>query len=218
MNTSWAFILSMSCVIPLLAGIWKWSTIKKAYYPFIILMLAAFLTELIVGIADFKFANNTIYIPVYNLYSLEEYILYMMLFKNCSIINKKGFIALIVFGFIVQLLELLFVQKGNFLLMFLKHFSFYTQTILSLVIFFLSVKQLSLQIFKNVSFATNAENFIAMGTLLMKGYIIFAFSFRVIRISTLSAVLSYDIFRFINPVCYLIFTWAILCIPHKQKY
>ncbi len=218
MNALLSFILSISCVVPLLVGIAKWRTIKQEYYPFIVLMLAAFLTELIVGIADLKFGNQTIYIPVYNLYFLEEYILYMMLFKNCGIINNKRFVTLIVFGVIIQLLELSFTGKEDFLSMFWKHILLYSEIILSLIIFFLSVKQLSLQIFKDVGFAANPENFIATGTLLMKGYSILAFSFMAIGISHLSSVFSYNIFKFINPVCYLIFTWAIICIPRKPKY
>ncbi len=218
MNGLLSFILSMVCVVPLLVGLAKWRTVKKEYYPFIILMLAAFLTELIVGIGKHKFNNQEIYIPVYNLYFLEEYILYLMLFKNCTIINKKVFVSLIILGGIIQILELCFAGKDNFLEMFWKHFSIYTEIILSLIIFFLSVKQLSMQIFKNAPFITNAENFIAIGTLLMKGYSILAFSFVALRVSHLSSVLAYSIFQFLNPVCYLIFTWAILCIPHRKKY
>ncbi|MEO8711361.1 MAG: hypothetical protein ABI405_04510 [Parafilimonas sp.] len=218
MGETLSFILALSCGIPAVIGVFKWKNISKRYHSFIILMIVSVLSELIVGIAKLEFNFSQITPPVYNLYFAAEYFLYLVLYKDFQLFSFKTFMALVITGMLLLALDFIFLESGNSIKVLWQTIPLYAEIVLSLIIFFPSIKLLSLQVFQKTPFITNPKNFIAIGTILIKAYTILDFSFMLIKLPMFLSLLSYNIFQFINPFCYLIFTWAILCIPRKQKY
>ena len=181
-------------------------------------MIVSVLTEMIVGIAKLEFNYPQMTPPVYNLYFAAEYFLYLVLYRDYRLFNYKTFIALAIAGMLLLAFDFIFLEPGNSLKMLWEFIAFYAEVGLSIIILLPAIKLFSMQVFKKVPFIINPENFIAIGTILLKSFCILIFSIMLTQIPILLAILSYNIFQFINPLCYLIFTWAIICIPHKTKY
>jgi hypothetical protein len=218
MSETAAFILSLSCVIPALVGLLKWKQVSKVYHPFIALMIVSVLSEMIVGIAKFEFNFFQITPAVYNLYFTTEYFLYLILYKDFKLFSYKTFIALAITGILLVAIDFIFLESGGSIKMPWNTLALYAEVVLSIIIFVPAIKLLSIQVFQKVPFTTNPKNFIAIGTILLKSFSILVFSIMLNTMPISLELLSFKFFQFINPLCYFIFTWAILWIPHKQKY
>ena len=218
MNETVSFILAISCIIPAITGLIKWKKVHRMYHTFFVLMVVSVLSEMIVGIAKLRFNYLQITPPVYNLYFAAEYFLYLVLYKDYKLFNYKTFVILAITGMLLIAFDFIFLEPGKTISVLWKFLAFYAEVVLSAIILFPAIKLLSMQVFKKVPFITNAENFIAIGTIILKSFSILIFSIMLTRVPFLLEILSFNIFQFINPFCYLIFTWAIICIPHKMKY
>jgi hypothetical protein len=212
MNEDISFLLAMTCVIPAVAGIYRFKKIGNQYHPFIYMMILVVLLETIiyfgVKFPDFgRFSRVSI-----NIYMLLNLGLFLYFVHLNNYLGKKRMQFLLAVALLIALLN--YIYEGSFIKTF-----YYLLCFVSVVMLVISINILTKQIMEtkyklvnnfwfwasSFSVLYNAFNFLIFGTY------IFVF-FKINNGKNVGSIQHYA-----NAICYLFFALAILKIPKKEN-
>jgi len=147
MNHVINFLLSQAIIIPIIVALIRFKKIDKAYYPFLILLLVGFLTELASFFCINVYKTNA---PVLKIYSLAEccIILYQVyLWKNSAKYNRT-FVVLVIICVVFWVAETLLFTINTF--------SPYFRVFYAFIIVLLSINQInSMMFYQSVTLVRN---------------------------------------------------------------
>lgn len=113
MNSSLAFVLSESIIIPILVGIIYLKRISRAYYPFLLLLLIGAVNELLSAIVINVFGlRNAISIKIYSLIECCLILYQLYVWRNSKKLFKT-YLFIIIICVLVWIIENIFWLKGN---------------------------------------------------------------------------------------------------------
>ncbi len=216
MNQQLTFILSMSCCLPLLAYIILYQRVDKLYYPLIFIFVLGFLAEITSWLNRQYF-----HIPgyTYYTYSIATVIwlwLYFSFYKNVGLTKNKALYTWIIvayLGFVIVNWALLY-KKENF-------FNFFrTSIVYAIIILLFSVELFSRQIFSNVkNVLMNPLFLIGLAGIIFHAFFIYINALNLLKTDDGDFVNRvYNLQRFSNVFCYIVYTIAIICIPKTRTY
>ncbi|MEJ8841487.1 hypothetical protein WG954_03775 [Lacibacter sp. H375] len=192
-----------------------WIRIKKtdpAYLPFILLLTAGFVTELVSLIVMENGYSNAVY---YNLFALAEALLVTQLFYRLGLFkNKKRYVALQVFYVVLWLCECVYHLSTT-------SFNTYFIVIYSTVLVFLAIDLLHELLFQMPhKLYRNPVFLICMGMIVYFTYTIIVelFWFYGLNQSSTFRIRIYEVFSYINLFTNILFILATLWIPLKREY
>lgn len=217
MNPIVNFLLSEIIIVPVILGIIKYRQMEKSYRPFILLLLAAVVTELV---------NYTIFVrngipnaPAIKIYSLVECILILFLFHGWRFLkeNDKLFYLIIFLFFGGWFIE-------SILFAGIKDFSPYFRIFYSFIVVLLSVNQINytLMVTTEKNLLRNSKFLICIAFVIFFIYQIlyeaayFVSDYSEKNNSLTSNIISY--FGYINLLVNLIFIPAVYFIPKQGKF
>ncbi len=191
-----------------------WVRIKKtdpAYLPFILLLTAGFITEVISIIAAKKGYSNA---PYVNLFMLAESWLVLQLFYRLGLFGKRMWPLLLqVFFVLAWLTEFYFRSLNSFYSYFIVGFS--------TIIVFLSVNMLHTVLFQtSAKLYHNPVFLISLGLIIYFTYSIIVELFWFYGLNNTADFRNkiYSVFSFINLFTNILFILATLWIPLKRQY
>jgi hypothetical protein len=204
--------LGYSITIAVVIGLIRFNKVLPAYRPFIIILCLGFINHTLSVILSETIRNNSVNS---NIYILFESLLYLLLFKNWGAFNKK----IILFYSLFIFLSGLWIYDNLIWHSLLVTNSLF-RIVYSFVLIFLSIGQLNKLIVtakKNLFY--NAIFLICCGIIIYFSYkaIIEVFFFARIKASDQFYINIITILVFVNLFVNLIFAWAVLWIPKKQK-
>lgn len=205
------FVLAMSCALPAIAALIQFKKAEKKYYPFLLLLWLAVITELVSDIPMLLYQDYTIADIAYPLYNIAEVVLMLIFFKRndiqipwwlITITGCIGIISLIITNFSEKILVFDYVRVVFFALILVQ-----------------SIRLLSSQVFIiNVKPGKNSLMIIAFGCVLYYSYFLLVSMFTNLNNIIALHGIIFSVHQIVNAITYIIFTWAILCIPRKVKY
>lgn len=208
----------MSCFIPALLGIIRYRKIDNVYYPFIWVMVYDFISEFTAGLPSVVSQYNGMIDIMYTFYPFISSFLYLLFFIRIKLIKNHLPIILmppVAFGFYA-----LFSMQYDppffstpLLIYFDAGFGLFN-IIMAILLMGSQVTQTKTPAFKN------PKIIIAFGYILMNTFFVFVKLLMLGHIVEGSAINNdiYTIFKVLNSSSYLIYAWAIICIPLKMKY
>ena len=205
MTNNLEFLLSLSILAPLIAGVVRFSKITKSYYPLIYLIIAGFIAEM----ASY-FSNGNAAIT--NVYVLAEYIFYCWLFYNWkNVLTKKNSLFLLIISFTL----LWFIE--NILLNKINTFDQYYRIIYSIALVLLAVNQL------NYLVINERENIFLNATFILCCSMIIFYSYKCLmeifyRYAHNSVIETnvFSIQAYVNVLFNILLTLVVLCLPKKR--
>ncbi len=190
----------MSCVIPAVLGIIKLNRVNGKYYPFIFMMILDVFVELL----NF-FTGNMEFI---NLYLFLTFGLFLY-FVNINKYLSKRWMEIFLASAIV-LLAFNMLKNGV-----LSALSYYEVCFISTILLFVSIDVLSSQVFSvKISLVKSFWFWFGIGSILMYGYslLLFGLYFFTLKNTPQGKAIG-DIWNFVNMLCYVFYSVAILKIP-----
>jgi hypothetical protein len=205
-------ILGYSIVIASVIGLIRFNKILPAYRPFIIILCLGLINHTLSVIFNETIKNNAVNS---NAYVLLESLLYLLLFKNWGAFNKKNVLFYSLFIFLLGLWI-----YDNLIWHSLAITNSLFRIVSSFILIFLSIGQLNKLIVtakKNLFY--NAIFLICCGLIIYFSYkaTIEVFFFIRLEASNQFYINIFAILVFVNLFVNLIFAWAVLWIPKKQK-
>lgn len=211
MNTDIKYMLAMGCVLPALAGMYRYNKIDSKYYPFIYMMLLTAVIETIIYLSIKLSALGQFPSLAVNVYMLVNFFLFLYFVYSNGYVSQKAMQALLVVAGVVSIFNYIYLHT------FLTAF-YYLLCYVSAVMLIISIDILSRQtlvikyrLVNNFWFWVSSFSIIYNAfTLLIFGLYFFAMS------NTSKAKAIGDIQHVANLVCYVFFTVAMLKIPAKK--
>jgi hypothetical protein len=217
MDDTLRFILSLSIGFAVIIGIVRFRRIDSAYYPFIYNIIVALLVEILNRILTVKGYPNA-FMLVLNIFSYIDFFLFLWLFHNWGLFNRKKstFIAIAGTFFIIWLLNNILVTG------FIKH-NLYFFILYSFALIFFSVNTFNKAVVhERSSIFRNPKFWICLG-------IIIFYSFFIVTVSTGLSLFMHNVsveFRrglqaisvFSNLLVNLLYAVAVLWIPRKKNF
>ena len=211
MNVDIRYLLSMSCVLPAVVGIYRYNKIDRKYHPLIYMMMLTAVIETIFYIA-LKFA--ALHIPtrfVVNIYMLVNFFLFLYFVQINNYISKRALQWLLVFAGIICLFNYIYERT------FLKAFPFLLCYV-SAVMMIISIDILSRQIMViKQKLANNFWVWVSIFSIIYNAFTLLIYSqlfFAVTNKQNVNPIAN--IHHFANLVCYVFFAVAIFKIPEKK--
>ena len=204
--------IGYSIVIASAIGLIRFNKILPLYRPFIIILFLGLINHTLSVIFNETIRNNAVNS---NVYVLGESLLYLFLFKNWGAFNKKNTLFYSLFIFLTGLWV-----YDNLIWHSLHITNSLFRIVSSFILIFLSIGELNKLIItakKNLFY--NAIFLICCGIIIYFSYkaIIEVFFFIQLKASQQFYINIFAILVFVNLFVNLIFAWAVLWIPKKQK-
>jgi hypothetical protein len=204
--------LGYSIVIPAVIGLIRFTKVLPVYWPFLIILCLGFINHTLSVIFIEIIRNNAINS---NVYVLLESLLYLIMFKSWGAFQKK----LALFYSLFFLLSGLWIYD-NFIWHSIISTNSLFRIVSSFILIFLSIEQLNKLIVtakKNIFY--NAIFLICCGIVIYFSYKAIIEVFFFIRLQGSDRFYNniFIILVFVNLLVNLIFAWAVLWIPKKQK-
>jgi hypothetical protein len=217
MDDTLRFILSLSIGFAVIIGIVRFRRIDSAYYPFIYNIIVALLVEILNRILTVK-GYPSAFMLVLNIFSYIDFFLFLWLFHNWGLFNRKKstFIAIAGAFFIIWLLSNILVTG------FIKH-NLYFFVLYAFALIFFSVNTFNKTVVhERSSIFRNAKFWICLGVIIF-------YSFFVVTESTGISLFLHNVsveFRrglqsisvFSNLLVNLLYAVAVLWIPRKKNF
>lgn len=210
MERNLAFLLSLSTLIPLIAGLIRWRTIPRSYHPIIVLLAVGMLNELVCYLFFFHSSNA---IPT-NIYFLCEFLLYTYQFRAWNHTLQRRSVFFTLAGCMTGVWMVENLALGNITV-----FSPVFQVLYSLTLVLLAVNEMNWLIVNEHRKIINHPIF-----LICIAIIIFFSNKALIEIFYYYApdeLIKNGIFSletYINLSCNILYTLAIICIPKKISF
>lgn len=215
MSLTLQFILAMSCLIPAIPAAIKFRKTDRSYHPFFLLIIAAVATELIADIPFMLYNNYDFMDIVHPVYSVLDIYLMLLFYRRIKIIETDTLIWVMpLTGIIIFSAHYYFNNDTS------KIFEKYCKIIFTGLNIALAIKLLSNEIFETKTKAfKNPKMIIAFGCTLSYSFYLLTTIFLGLgpQIDSLIGNI-FSIHQIINVLTYLIFTWAIIWIPTKERY
>jgi len=206
------FILALSCLLPATLGAIYYSRIEKSFHPFCWAMWLSLFTEICMNVL---MINNGPWMPfrtIASLYFLLNPVFYFLFFYRQKIIAQKMFWMLIALHVLVYIINCFFQSP-------LKNYLLGTSMFGNLIIFLLSCKLLSSQVFNlHGSLLKNPLFIIGCGATMFCAIFLFIKVIYILQGKSEFNTFIHDIFRYVNAATYLVFTWAFICIANLKKF
>jgi hypothetical protein len=217
MDDTLRFIFSLSIGFAVIIGIVRFRRIDSAYYPFIYNIIVALLVEILNRILTVR-GHPSAFMLVLNIFSYIDFFLFLWLFHNWGLFNRKKstFIAIAGTFFIIWLLNNILVTG------FIKH-NLYFFILYSFALIFFSVNTFNKAVVhERSSIFRNPKFWICLG-------IIIFYSFFIVTVSTGISLFMHNVsveFRrglqsisvFSNLLVNLLYAVAVLWIPRKKNF
>jgi hypothetical protein len=208
-----AVILGFSIIIPATIGLIRLPIIERVHRPFIIYCILDLLNHTLSAVLIEMYGSNTINS---NIFVLIEAILIAWQFKEWG--SFKGRRNLF-YGLITGLVIIWVID--NLVLHSLTSVNSFYRIVYSFVLVFLSIEQMNVMIFTSrKSLLINAAFMICTGIAIYYTYKATVEVFFLIKLKG-SMIFYSNIFKilvFVNLIANLIFGWAVLWIPRKQRF
>jgi hypothetical protein len=217
MDDTLRFILSLSIGFAVIIGIVRFRRIDSSYYPFIYNIIVALLVEILNRILTVR-GHPSAFMLVLNIFSYIDFFLFLWLFHNWGLFNRKKstFIAIAGTFFIIWLLNNILVTG------FIKH-NLYFFILYAFALIFFSVNTFNKAVVhERSSIFRNPKFWICLG-------IIIFYSFFIVTVSTGLSLFMHNVsveFRrglqaisvFSNLLVNLLYAVAVLWIPRKKNF
>jgi hypothetical protein len=216
MDATVRFILSLSIGFAVIIGIVRFRRIDSSYYPFIYNIVVVLLVEILNRILTVS-GHPDAFILLLNIYSYIDFFLFLWLFHNWGLFNRKKstFISIAGAFFIVWLLN-------NVLTGFIKH-NLYFFILYSFALIFFSVNTFNKAVVhERSSIYKNPKFWICLG-------IIIFYSFFIVTVSTGISLILHSVskeFRrslqsiiiYSNLLVNILYAVAVIWIPRKKNF
>ncbi len=213
MTLTIAIILSYSIAIAGIFAVIRFKHTTRFYHPFLFFIWTALASEIINDIC-IRFFHSTEVNS--NIYTLIEFLLIVWLFAQWNSIytDKKFYYTILVIGFAVWVLD-------NLLLYSLQHQNSIFRIFYAILFVYLSIMQINKLIFsseKNIVY--NSQFIICIAFLIYFSYKATFEIFFLVQVgwSNNFYVQLFTIFVFVNLFSNILYAFAVLCIPKKQKF
>jgi hypothetical protein len=218
MDDTLRFTFSLSIGLAVIIGIVRFRRIDSAYYPFIYNTIVALVVEVLNRILTEK-GYPRAFILVLNIFSYIDFFLFLWLFHNWGLFNRKKstFITIASVFFIIWLLNNLLVTG------FVKH-NLYFFILYSFALIFFSVNTFNKEVVhERSSIFRNAKFWICLGVIIF-------YSFFIVVASTGLSLFTHSnlsvefrrglqaISVFSNLLVNLLYAVAVIWIPRKKNY
>jgi len=217
MDSTVRFILSLSIGFAVIIGIVRFRRIDPSYYPFIYRVTVVLIVEILNRILTVT-GNDDAFILVLNIFSFTDFFLFLWLFHNWGLFNrrKSTFITIAGVFFVIWLLE------NTILTGFIKH-NLYFFILYSFALIFFSVNSFNkMVVHERSSIFRNPKFWICLG-------IIIFYSFFIVVVSTGLSFFEHSMSRafrrelwsisvYSNLLVNLLYAVAVICIPRKKNY
>lgn len=200
---------AFSCVLPAIIGSVKYKRMDAKFHPFVWIMYLSVITETSIYIIRQTQNYAHTYCAVANSYYIINVLLFLLFFKRLAIISKPVFICLSI------------LSLAN-LLGFMYYFSPINSILLNATVLYdtillaLTVTLLSKQVFVfNIPFHLNTLFIIGGMFLFYTAFSVFLNIIYLLGLKTEFNSFLFNIHRYVNLVTYLVFAWALICVPVK---
>lgn len=214
MKLNLIFLLSLSVLVPILAGLIRFRRIGKSYQPFFIFLLAGLATEVISScIIDNKPTSNA---NVVNVDALLEWILIFWQFRVWGFFRTKKYVSYVILLLpcTVWITENLILGRGN-------DFSPYFRFFYSFLIVLLSVNKINFMItHDNRNLLGHPDLLICIGFIIYFIYDIvyeWAYQSSLLGATYITSSIIF-LFAYINALTNIIFAIALLRIAAPEKF
>lgn len=213
MNYDLVVLLSFSVLIAAGIAFFKFSGIKRNYYPFIFLIWIASVNEII---SYFLIKNGHYNIINSNIYCLVESLLLLWFFKNTGNFKKRPW----VFNMWMMVFILAWIINGFLFHRFDEEFISWFMLVYAFPVVLLSINTINRLLFKEKDILKNPVFLICIGLIIFftYGIVIEVFWMYGFHASELFATRVYDILSIINLICNLIYALAILWMKKKHAF
>lgn len=210
MSRTEAFLLSLSILIPMIAGLVRYRSVPVSYRPFIYLLFIGFANEIV---SYFFFYNSSNAVPT-NIYFLCEFLLFTIQFRLWKNILKKDMVYRSV---LIGMTTLWIVE--NIVLGKIGTFSPTFQIGYSFVLVLMAVNQVNwLVVNEKGNLTTNAIFIISVAVMIFFSYKVLT---EVFYYYATDGKLQRNIFTievYLNVVYNILLAIAILCMPRKKNF
>ena len=212
MNYSLTVIFKFSIIIALVIGLIRYGKISRTYHPFIFIIIAAFLGEIIGTATTWLFKSNAL---SSNIYTLAECFLWLWQFKRWNGGFKKQWMestmiaGLICFWIVESFLNHMEDFNSSFVVLY------------SFILVFLAINQVNqLIVQEKTNLLKNAKFLICAGVIIFYTYSVLVNSFYVLQIKKSDSFLSniYYILIYVNLFVNLLYAYATLWIPSRERF
>lgn len=205
-------IFSLSIIIPAIIGCVRIFRINATYYPILICIFAACLSEYIGFVLAYYHLSNE---SIFNIYSYTEAILLMLQFRSWKSLTTNTTLVLL------ALYVLLFAGSFVILPWVLQLYQSVFNVLYCFIFVLLSISTLNRILARTEISALKHPVFLFCAALLI--FNIYAILIEIFWLYGLTndvafASRVYDILSIINLIVNFIFTFAILCIPRKNRF
>lgn len=208
-------VLAYSCVLPATLGAVYNKRMDKSFHPFIWAMWLSLITETAIRFV-FDYSKQPIfYICTYHFYYIFSYAFFVLFFYRQKVISLTIFKKLLIAGGVLFILNCLIKPPATNLLG--------EKTIAyHVILFYLAVKLINQQVFSvSGSLKNNALFLIACGLLLV-AFPILQNTIRIVvryfyQLPTPKIAVLQRIFEIANAFSYILFFYAIIFIPKKDR-
>ena len=217
MDSTVRFILSLSIGLAVIIGIVRFRRIASSYYPFIFNCIAALAVEILNRILTLT-GHPDAFILVQNIFSYVDFYLFLWLFHNWGLFNRKKSIFLTIAGvcFILWLLE------GILLTGFIKH-NLYFFTLYAFALIFFSVSTFNKAVVhERISIFKNPKFWICIGIIIFYSFFILVV---VMSISLFKYNVSKEFRRgvwaigvYSNLLVNILYAVAVIWVPRKKSF
>ena len=214
MRTIFAFLLSQSILLPIIAGLVRFRRLERSYQPFFMLLLVGLLTEILCFIViEGYYKSNFV---ILNIYTLIEWTLTAWQFHVWGLLKqkKKLFYALLTFVTLCWIVENLVLKHITDLQPYFRFLYFF-------IIVLLSINKINFMItHENRNLFRNPRFLICIGFIVYFVYMIvdfWALEISMFGEKGISLRISYLI-GYVNVITNCIYALAFLLIPKPQKF
>lgn len=204
----------MTCAIPATAGMIKYSRVDKSFHPFLLLMPAAVITELIADIPYMLYESYTLMDIAHPLYHIVEIYLFLIFFKRNHVYTTPWLQWLIpLIGVIIFASSYIIYQN------FENEVCNICLIAYTAIIIIFSIRLISREVFETkINAFKNPRMIIAFGCVFFYSFYLLVKVF--VHLNTQLNLFGsiFSIHQIVNALTYFIFTWAIIWIPIKPKY
>lgn len=211
MSADIKYILAMCCVLPAIAGIYRYNKIDSKYHPFIYMMVLTAVTETIIYLSQ-KFPAFRYFPSVTaNIYMLANFSLFLYFVNINGYLNKKGMQFFFAVATLVCVINYIYLH--TFFLAF-----YYLLCYVSACMLVLSIEILSRQTMAiKHKLVNNFWFWFSSFSIIYNAFTLLTFGLYVFAINDTAkgkAIGALQIFS--NTVCYIFFIVAMLKIPKKK--
>ncbi len=205
MSNEIQFSLSLSILLPCIAGIIRFRNIPVAYYPFIFVAWLGLVTEII----SFFMANNAIAV---NIFTLIEFVLLCVQFRLWKYVLYKNSTFYLLAGFM-----LIFWMVENIGLSKINNFTSYFLILYPFVLVLLAVNQLNFLIVNfRGNILKNSIFIFCIAAIIFYSYKTLSEIFYHYAQDSQTKVAIFSMQIYMNVLFNILFTLAILCIPRNK--